>query len=713
MTHIRPFVLIMALCGAVLAASALHNQKFYDKAAEKVWNTEPQLFDVNKEIPDSMAAGHSAVVLTALSYIDVDLEITNNLHGDKAVTKRTLFDRKMVKLFDDAAVERFSKHEFGARKTKKAMYYKYGAYDNAFGARIYKPDGRVVDVDLSKAFAVTEGKEDKAKNAVKMKIDIPGLEPGDILDYFDYTEEWVQEFDLAPLVLTVPGPDPRLDYHIRGRFSPRATVEYRGFNGAVMPARGTDEKGFNTFSADLHGIEILSDKKFIEPMRQLPFYVVYTLNNQSKYKFIPRSSRGGGLYANLQPGAVYADISNALISASDVESTLPGKVKKIVSRWRKSHPDATNDEIIDMAWIAAEYVNRTDKNEHHDDFWVAQDFCKIVKDFTAPGDTVHVGFINSRHDVPTTELSNWRQPDFGPLIGSKLYLCDHINFLPGEYPGAYQGEQGGAYRPGKYDRGFRAPVVFSLPKSKAFQNRASVNIDLELDAADINAKARVSLSGAVKSLAGGLTSFAQWAAAAEDYLEVPEKNRYKVDADSVRAEEKFKEAYAEFKDIFMDMTDREPTDIQINSHGAIPGAPLFETTFAISAPGVVTSTGDELLVPVGRFFKKGLAIKGTERTRQLDIYLNYPRQYQYDIALTLPDGYTADEAALKALGKVVQNRIGLFYAEALNGEDGRVHVMVRNYFNMPLMRVDAWEQLLELTDAATAFNEAILVLKKS
>ena len=137
-------ILLVATTFATNAADL----KFFKKTAEKIWKIQPELFDATKSVPDSIANKHSAVILSKHYYLTADYDASRNDLADKTFTKRKAFVHYMVKLLDQNAVEEFSKHEFGESMRAKVMHYTYMKSDNAFGARIHKPDGTIVDVDI-------------------------------------------------------------------------------------------------------------------------------------------------------------------------------------------------------------------------------------------------------------------------------------------------------------------------------------------------------------------------------------------------------------------------------------------------------------------------------------------------------------------------------------------------------------------------------------
>lgn len=219
--------LILAAMTSLLAMGA--DAKFFRKAAEKVWNTRPDLFDPYREIPDSLKEGVSAVIIGEYNYINADYKAFQDMRGTETRSESECFTRRMVKLLDSKAVEEFSKHEFGESSRLKARFRKSLAEsDHAFGARIYKPDGTVSEVDLSKAFVLDEGKKGGGKKGSSRIIDIPGLEPGDVLEYFSYQKSMMSELDLPKQRVVLSSEYPVLDIVVEGIFDPKLTVEFRG-----------------------------------------------------------------------------------------------------------------------------------------------------------------------------------------------------------------------------------------------------------------------------------------------------------------------------------------------------------------------------------------------------------------------------------------------------------------------------------------------------
>ena len=710
------FLLILALLAVSMTeVYAISDAKFQKAAAKKVWTERNDIFDASVDIPDSISDGASAVFIADYYRVMAQYETVRNLHRETTRTRRTRWNRRMVKLYDNKAIEDFSEHEFGNRVRLAAERYTFGGADNAFGARIHKPDGRVVDVDLSEAVAVTEGKKDREKDAASKKVAIPGLEPGDVLEYFDYNEEWVDEYDL-PSVNIIP-----FDKYgvmrlvIDAEFSPEITAEFHCYNDFKVPERGKTAKGNNTLSLDLRNIGTLTDKIYLKELRQLPFLSISTLNNTSPYRFYPESLRPGGLYGNVAPGTIYRDIKNAIISLR-YEDDLTKKVKKIFGEYRKQHPEADSRQLADACWLAAVYANSTDPEGGYSDFAMAVMMAELMNKLKIADEEAVIAFVNSRNSVSTKEIMSWRQPDYGVFLNGVLYLPDGIRYMaPGEVSGDYQGEEGASF-PGNRASitATTMPTLFTVPVSRSNNNRFIMTATVDVNVEDAVAKAELTFTatGAAKYIPGALIDKNTWAQHVEDYLGIPDKQRYSdksVDSEALR--KALDEGYKEFFHVVVS-PDASADSVTVVSPGSVPSAAQTVIDAVVSVDGCVVDAGNDVLLNVGKFFADNTRIEGKERERQLDVFETSPLQISYDITFRIPEGYFADEESLEPVKKTVSNKYGSFHSGAELTENGDVRVRVNERYNTYVIPVDDWESKLQIMDASASFNDAAIVLKK-
>lgn len=708
---VKTLIAILLASAPLLSAEAASDKKFFKKAADRVWSTRNELFDPSVAIPDSLKEGVSAVVLADYNFIDADYDYY------EFATKRTFWNRRMVKLLDNKAVEDFTEFEFGQKERLNAEFFTFGGSDNAFGARIHKPDGQVIDVDLSQAVEIKEGKKSRDKDVVSRKIAIPGLEPGDILEYFDFTEEWMKHFDLPALDFVPVDKYPVMAYLLEGEFAPKLTVEYRAYNGLPSPQRGKTDKGDNGLLLTLSYVDKVKDRLCTRRFRQIPFLRINTLNNNSEHRFYPMSKRTGGIYEHVSTGTIYRDIKYVL-AASSYDLPLPGKIVSMMKTYMKAHPEASRHDLIDAAWVSAVYLNVTDKKNSVSDYWLALIFCDVLKKLgLSDGSDTGVGFINSRLDVPTDMIMNWRQPDYGAMVGDSIYLpMTLMHYLPGEIPAEYQGEKGGSFMGERKElTTLTEPSIFSTPTSRAAQNKftsiARIEIDPDNNTAEGNAEFTV--FGAIKNMVGEVTDFNDWALAVEEYLGIPENKRYKDGKrDELEKSKELDETATDMAKAFIGKSVTSASGLTVAQHGVVPGAPELKFSLKFKADGCVSDAGNDLLLNVGNFAGNNQRIEGDERQRQLDAIQGAPRQYTYTVRFSIPDGYEADAASLEALKVNVNNKYGAYFASAKLEDNGDVTLNVLERYNAYIIPADKWDQYLQIIDAAAAFNDAAILLKK-
>ena len=118
--------------------------------------------------------------------------------------------RMLIHINDKAALEKYSEFDFGI-DNKKNYFEGYEKNRHVMGARLIKTDNRIVDIDTSDFVEVEEGKKGENK---RRKLAIPGLEVGDDIDVFFYTETRMQNVHPDPLTFYLKESAPILNYRI-------------------------------------------------------------------------------------------------------------------------------------------------------------------------------------------------------------------------------------------------------------------------------------------------------------------------------------------------------------------------------------------------------------------------------------------------------------------------------------------------------------------
>lgn len=704
---------VAVIAASFIDAHAISNEKFFKKAAEQVWSSNSEIFQSALEAADSLTSDKPAVILVDYNYISADREVDSNHLRTTNRSLRTTYNRRMVKIFDKSAAEYFSEFEFGGKHTIYSTFRSpLSELESAFGCRIHKPNGELINVDINTALPLTIGKKEDKDKAKSYKIAIPNLEPGDVIEYFNYYDEWRDEASLPPIQLRFLAKYPIINFIAEGTFSPEITVECRSYNGAPSFTQTTDNKGRSIAQLHAVNIPVIEDSHGVKTTRQLPFIQLYTFNNTSKYIYRPKTSRRGGFYSNIPSGTISQDIRLAIAGAEYESSFMPRKMHALANDYIKSHPDATTKEKIEGAWLASLYVATTDENTV-DDFWLSVMFKDMLDKLKLTDAATGVGYINSRNEVPADEILYWKQPEYAATVGDSLFLASTmLNYLPGELPGDYQGEKALSYT-GKRTAlaSLTAPRPIQTPPGKPSQNCIAIKINASItDDNSLQADHDITLSGSEKGLASEFNGVNSWILEVEDYLGIPKNKRQKKinPDDDLKLTENTNNL---IKSIFKD----KPTQlngIEVTSRGFLPSSPHFNLKFSGRHNNLITHAGNEIIVAIGQLTADSYRFEGNERNRTLDYYHSAPHQMRYDITLTIPEGYIVDDASLAKLNTNRSTIPGVFFSKAETDQNGNVRLQVGERYKNSITPVEQWDQLLNLFDAAAEFNDVIIILQK-
>ncbi|MDE6403292.1 MAG: DUF3857 domain-containing protein, partial [Muribaculaceae bacterium] len=280
--------LIVAILPVVVAYAAdpKPDMKFIKETSGIVWNVTNEHFNPKADLTDSIFDGNSVVCIASERFYNAKRGESTPFGVYKGVNREYLgettidsYQRKMLRLNDAKAVEDFSEISFGAKNTQKVGGFVVLEIQQSAGARIYKPDGTMTEVDMSAALPKTEGKKDKA---YQFKLAIPGLEPGDVLDIFKYSriywlgdQEIEREFDVFEDY-------PVAYYKFTGIFDKILTNEVSTFNGLISEAfskkYGSER---DTVSLEIFNLEGFETPKFSNKRRQVPYFNIKTADNYS------------------------------------------------------------------------------------------------------------------------------------------------------------------------------------------------------------------------------------------------------------------------------------------------------------------------------------------------------------------------------------------------------------------------------------------------
>ena len=717
-TVLSAIILLMAMA-LPMKVMAKYDEKFFKKAAEKVWAMDLPQFDPKADLSDSIFKGASTVCIARYSLRTAKYESDVNLgkylstgRSTTHVTVGTRVYRVMLKLNDTKAVENYTTFDIDVKSSEKVGGYTFATTNTAFGARIFKPDGKVADVDVREAFTVTEGKNDKE---AKRKLAIPGLAPGDVLEYFYYEELYLDEVSIPTFQVFLLSSMPTKNFTFECELSPLLTLEYASYNGApLLSMMGEYNKDLTHVGFSVNNLAAIdTEMPYFRERRQLPYLSISIQNNTSTMLYHPKSARVGGV--NLPTTAqVMTDAGHSLLDTSLPDVPL-SRALKLARQWRKAHPDASQREYIDAAWLSLVYVLSTESRSFSDRA-ASVYFVDMLSKLKINEPAYHA-LATSRSQAPVQHLTSYNQARYGTQVGDSLYMItEGRTFVPGQIPGSFAGEEYVVFKASRKDPKFlTSPVIRRLPQSRPITNTARVTVEASLDPDDMDVmdvSCSVVLKGASKGVLGALIFPEDYYAALEKFLGIPEGKGYKSKSDPENiAEVKTKMAEA-IAGAYLDTKLRKTGSFDITSIGCTPDSPNTEFAFTAEAEGLVSQAGNNLLVNIGKLIGNQVTFTESQRTREIEAILPYPSNDRVQILFTVPEGFAVSPESLEAINTQLNNNAGNFAARAVAKSDNPsvIDLTVMSSLRNPVYSAEQWPEVVTLLDALSKFNGASLLL---
>lgn len=712
-TKLLVSIAVLLLSSAIARADI--DKKLYERAARYVWDTTAPTFTTTADLSDPIFQGQSAVYIARLFSLDATYDQSpdaskltvlgaSNSNAIKAVKVR----RNMVKLNDASALEMFTDFTIAAPARQSINGYNIIKTDPAFGARIYKPDGSVRTVDMSEALTVTKGK----KNADdEYKIAIPGLEAGDILDYFYYTEIFLDELSLPVEGVNMIVNYPTRNLTINIKSSPELAVEYGAFNGAPALPNYTMIDGMCTTSISIDDIEAFPDKtSMASPTRQLPYYRFYCLNNKARLEFVPVTARAGGI-RRANNAFFNSDVASYINKTKNPKSLISAS-EKIYNAWVDAHPDANRRQRIDALWLAMNYTAMVaDENYGINDMVVA--FFRLLEKTGCDVD-YHIGYTSSRRKPALKEQVRFNEADFFVTVGDTTYYAttDMLN-LPGEIPPGFDGEESVIFRADPANTNLNTTTEAGHnPQSYARLNTSEAVIDVAFapdSDEQLKAKGQYTFTGAYKEIVDNLISPRLQVKALADYLgQNTDKlfKKYDMDAERADIDERFKNLA---KSVWAD-DQVKLIGHSVLSAGTSPDQADMKISFEGTVDDAVSAAGNDLMVNLGRFIGNHSKFEGKEREREISIVREYPCKNSFVIRFTIPGGYTLVPESLEGFAANIKTPEVVLTSRA-TCNDGVVTIEVTERYNRSIMPREVWPRIVEIGDTLARIGSSSIVLR--
>lgn len=703
-------LLVQLLTLSVNADEKADYLKLAQKVRQEVWSSTPADFQ-KRTVPDRYKNA-SAVILSYYRELSTDYyrKATADLVLNLRLTRQidcTDMERMLIQINDKKALKDYSEFTFKTKSRKWTWGYHHKT-QTVLGIRVIKKNGNVQEVSLDDYVDVKEGKNDKD---LSQKIAVPGLEVGDCIDVFSLDQIDTQEQQLDPFYFVLRQDEPVLYTKVHCVLDQSLATVYRTMNGAPDFTQTTDKDKNAVLDMVMDKPVDAESSIWYNPLEQSPFIEMYITPTKAKVAVVEKAMRQKGVRGNPDVTPILQDdwklLKSYVSKGGYSPAGLPSTCKSVFKSAKKEGMSA--EEKADRIY-SFEYVSRGASQRV---------FNTVANYLRKLGVEIEMGITTPFGALPVDKLINYNSTSwFFRLKGTDVY------YFPGTYPKVaseipyiYQGRK--AYMQDSEEQ-------ITIPVSQAEDNKSVNDMVVKLDGTKLDISRKVTYSGEQKMYGQSLVSpdntlfgssqlEAYWR-----YLKYDDKNPYSCYTKKESAElkgafnEYRKNAIDPFKAEISSYHDGDP--VQVGGYGVdCVGIRRDSSNFVYHVDyvmdGMVKRAGNNYLLSVGKLIGSSLKLEGKDRERIDDVWRKMAFVDEWNIEITLPQGYKVSAEALKKIETSVANECGEFTVKATAGNES-VKVYVRKCFAHRVEPVSNWSKLLALVDACSAFADKQMVIAK-
>lgn len=737
-------VVLTLLLGSVFISqhsNAQLNEADYRKQAAEVrnyvWGLKIKAFE-ERNVPAEYSK-YSKIVLakheeiTGLSKSKIKwIGIGVKAQKDLTYTHTT---RELVKINDAAALEDYSEISF----QKFAQGYK-NKLTTYLGVRVIKADGAVKEINPDEI--ILTDNTDKNK---KGKLAVSELQIGDMLDYFIQTVEFYDggsSLDFENFVFA--DEDPIMHYSVHVEASKKLAIEYRAMNGAPDFKEKRNEEDDIILDAEKNNIPPFPANLWTSAYRQIPLLRFHMVMG---YKGIGANTinarKPGEVYKNLDADEVVQDYDASLryyvTSMRREIKTYDNKLKKIAQSYLENNGGGKVKDNSTALYYATRHYFFLEPNK---------ETVAVVdrrRNYNSPSDMVFLSLLESLFGEFGINTQFVLIPSkYGPKAGevmstsdlslalltedNHIFTAESVFDSPDVIPYYLEGQQATTLDYRMKMGGARSEKgSYSTNYSPASKNVHTEDLVYYFDPANpqkIKVDRKATITGLLR------LDYQQQLILYEDFYEEERKgmgieesffDELKDSKKGKKIVEEYEHAFEEarkewkenFKEEIADQFDVKPEELlscKIEQSGIFENkaALKFNAQFTVNA--WVKKAGNNFILDAGKMIGDQLKIKPEQRDRKVDVYMPNARTFQYNMSIPVPQGYTAE--GLDKLNTSIDNSTGSFITTA-KLEGTTVKITVTKVYKNAFEKAEKWPELLKMLDAATAFEEAKIMFRKS
>ncbi len=620
-----------------------------------------------------------------------------------------LVEHSRVKLQDLNAVSRYSEFSFRDNYKSRGWFNKVKATFHV-GFKIVKPDGTEHEVDINEAVEtnIQQGRKEETMN----KIAIPGLEMGDIVDFyyiaeikFPVSQYYVQDPEFFPLVDEFPIKKQYLTLHI----GPSVYLNARSVNGAPKLKLSHENMYFSSYQLVDSMRNKLTDNVHFRMATELPhlkyhgYYVNTTLRpkkpgNVELFMLGDRVKYKDHLHTDdLKELTVFLskDKSSYWGGTTDVYASYI----KATNRYLKSKFDKTQfnqTELVKEAYyFLREYNFRTQLLRIASNgkispsiyapplelFSANHVLATVYKEWGVPFNFVYTVpnsmsklddwlFLNEL--VPLLEV----MPDKDTLLIADIGKESFINYLPHDYSGNK------AYRINVFDKegkflrkgGTMEPIVLKKNTPDDFKSQVNIHMRVTDFSSPVQLNFEYQVKGGEKVLwdtlmVSAYDSYREQRSDYSRYIVSPAIDHSKwaytmsgLNEYQVQFEEQRRQSVSDFMRLKLGNQSFTLDSIYVNNIGRWEPKPDLEFGYSATATQVCTPIGERYLLDVGSMLGNKFIPTQLEDSVTFDFQTGGPYEVSQTLRISLPAGYQVKD--VESLQKHFENECGILHISA-------------------------------------------------
>lgn len=690
----KKLIITLSLCYIVATDLCAQSAEIEKRIKEDLWDKCPKEFKATT-VPERWKDESAVVLAFHREYIgDFTTKVTGIANVNRFYIEKLNYHYR-IKLQDKAAVVDFSDLSFDSKVIKSNLFGRASAY-RVICIKVIKPDGTEKEVDMSQAVKAD------ATSSKELKIPIPNLEAGDIIDYFiamrDESMKMPEFGDEYLLELKYPIVSNTISFSLPHQFN----FFYDSYNGA--PSFTKEVKNNDVIYTMKDGMrDKTPDLMWHFPYKSAPHFR-YRITDLSKKPDIAQDARNM-LRISYNPANIghMVDFIEGNFRKTKDQKLLVNEMFLMMRNpiYMKAYYDIELGTPLNAPVSPSLFFLLVDK--YLTKYKISHDF------IMAP----------TRDMAPWDNLVNLSSCDFFIRINSNpvVYISRPTPFaLPNEIPYMFEGSEATTSYGSENE----------LPVSSAEQNNTLCILKAVLNPDDMG---QLKIERNILAKGHNKISHQYLIFTNYDYMKAYDLPKYQVESSrliggilkdfnkekskySQRLTQDYHERDERIKSEIEGELDAKVVDyknLKIKNIGMWSDAPDTEYSDEFTLEKLTKKAGNNIIVELGKLIEKQTEITEQQKIRAREINMAYARSYNYEITFTVPDGYTVE--GLENLNKKNENETGGFVSTAsLTGNT--LNIKTKKYYTKNSYPSAAWQQLVPFLTMANDFYTSKILLKK-